>query len=621
MGNEVSRRKLRGIKVHFLLLPGRLRGIKAKEIKKIMKINPSIKRFLSYAKPYRWWIAGATICGLLKYNIPIIFPWILKDVINHLLSTSPPVVSFINRRIIALLLIYILWAFITFFRSYLADQAGQRLIFDLRHELFVHLQRMSIGFYEKRRVGSIASRLLSDITIAQNFVGAAFTNSIMDASSILLISAVIFYMNWRLALVSISIFPIYVTLNKFFKKRILNTSRLAQQKMEEISGQIHEKLEGISTIQAYTREKAEEHHFFNENRTYLLYRIANIKNNALAAAIIGFLTSIAPVLVIWYAAIQVIQGHLTVGELAAFYAYLGMFYQPLNRLTDLNILIANSQSAIERIFEIFNTAPEIIDCPDARDIGRMKGEVQFEHVSFGYDPSCRILKNINLRIPNGSIVALVGRSGSGKSTFVKLMPRFYEVTEGTIRIDGLDIRDFRIISLRRKIAMVPQEPVLFSGSLYENILMGRPNSSEEEVQGAAISANAHDFIIKMSEGYQTDIGEGGVRLSGGQKQRIALARAFLKNAPILILDEATSSLDSESENLIQEALKRLMQGRTTFIIAHRLSTIQSADMIVVFDAGRIAEIGQHSDLLGKCNGIYRRLYEEQFKNISIDHVH
>ncbi len=579
-----------------------------------MKIDPSLRKFLSYAKPYRWWIAGATVCGLLKYNIPILFPWILKDVINHLLATSPPVASYINRRIIALLLIYTFWTLITYYRSYLADQAGQRLIFDLRHELYVHLQRMSLGFYEKRQVGSIASRLLSDIAIAQNFVGAVFTNTLMDASALLLITVVLFMMNWRLALVSIIVFPLYVISNKFFKKRIRTTSRLAQQKMEEISGQVHEKLGGISMIQSYTREKAEEQHFVNENRTYLLYRIANIKNNALALAIIGFLTSIAPILVVWFGAMQVIQKNLTVGELAAFYAYLGMFYQPLNRLTELNILLANSQSAIERIFDLFNTAPEIVNRPNAKEVARVKGEIRFSEVSFGYDSSRMVLRNIDLHIPAGKIVALVGRSGAGKSTFVKLIPRFYDVTEGSITLDGRDIRDYRLISLRRQIALVPQEPILFSGNIYENILMGKEEAGDDEVQTAARLANAHEFIEQLPKGYQTEIGEGGVKLSGGQRQRVALARAFLKDAPILILDEATSSLDSESENLIQEALKRLMEGRTTLVIAHRLSTVQSADTIIVFDEGRIVETGTHAELLLRPDGIYRRLYEEQFKN-------
>lgn len=579
--------------------------------------NRATKKFLSYARPYRWLIIGATIAGLLKYNLPVIFPWILKDVIDYLLKASPPRAAQIHTYMLILVGVFIVWAIVTFYRSYLADQAGQRLIFDLRRELYVHLQRMSLSFYEKRRAGSIASRLLGDINIAQNFVGAAFTNTLMDTSSLVLITVLLFSMNWHLALVSLSIFPLYVILNKFFKSRIRSTSQLAQQKMEEIAGDVQDRLGGISIIQSYTREKAEEQHFFRETRTYLSYRIANIKDNARAAAIIGFLTSVAPVLVVWYAAIQVIQHNLTVGELAAFYAYLAMFYQPLNRLTDLNILLANSQSAIERIFEVFDTSPEIVEKPDAKELRGVEGAIQFRNVCFGYDPAKPILKNINLFIEPGQVVALVGRSGAGKSTFVRLIPRFYDLTDGTISIDGSDIRDVQLKSLRRQIALVPQDPILLSGSVQENILMGKPDASEKDVQQAATSANAHDFIIQLRGGYQCEIGEGGTRLSGGQKQRIALARAFLKDAPILILDEATSSLDSEAENLIQDALERLMQGRTTFIIAHRLSTIQSAKLIVVFDAGRIVEIGSHNELLLKANGLYRRLYSAMYQGDAI----
>lgn len=572
-------------------------------------INPAVKKFLSYTKPYRWWIVGATICGLLKYNIPVLFPWIFKDIIDDLLSTSPHL-SKINHNVLLLLGIYVFWAGITFYRSFLADQAGQRMILDLRQDLFTHLQRMSLSFFERRQVGSIASRLLGDIAIAQNFVGAAFTNTLMDASSLLLITILLFSMNWRLALVAIIIFPLYVVINKIFKKRIRQTSKLAQQKMEEISGQVHEKLGGISIIQSYTREKAEEQQFYKENRTWLNYRLENIKNNALAASIIGFLTSIAPVLVVWYGAMQVMQNRLTVGELTAFYAYLAMFYQPLNRLSELNILLANSQSAIERIYEVFNMSPEISDQPNAREINQVKDQIQFENVDFGYESEQEVLKNINLQIAAGSIVALVGRSGAGKSTFVKLLPRFYDVSRGAITIDGIDIREYHLKSLRRQIALVPQEPVLFSGTIYENILTGKPDASPEEVRVAAISANAFEFIQSLANGFDTEIGEGGVKLSGGQKQRIALARAFLKNAPILILDEATSNLDSESDQLIQEALKRLMRGRTTLIIAHRLSTIQAADMIVVFESGEIVEMGKHTDLLLMVNGIYRSLWSK-----------
>lgn len=575
-------------------------------------INPALKIFLSYVKPYRRLIIIATVCGLLKYNLPLLFPWVFKDVIDHLLSPSSYDATKLHYTMLAMIGLYLFWGVVTYFRSYYADQAGQRLVFDLRHELYVHLQRMSLSFYEKRQVGSIASRLLGDIAVAQNFVGAAFTNTVMDASSLFLIAILLFHMNWRLALVSMAIFPFYVMLNKYFKSQIKHTSKLARQKMEEISGNVHEKLGGISIIQSYTREKAEEKHFFLDNREYLLYQLRHIQHNATAQSVIGFLTSIAPVLVVWFGAMQVIHGHLTVGELTAFYAYLGMFYNPLNRLTELNILLANSQSAMERIFEVFNTSPEIADSPGAQEVGPVKGEIQFFNVHFAYEMSKPVLKNINLQIVSGSTVALVGPSGAGKSSFVKLIPRFYDLSEGKIFIDGRDIRDFTLSCLRRQIATVPQEPILFSGTVYENILFGKPDASEEDVQTAAMSANAHDFIGKLPKGYQTEIGEGGLKLSGGQRQRIALARAFLKNAPILILDEATSSLDSKSENLIQEALKRLMLGRTTIIIAHRLSTIQAADMIVVFDNGEIVETGNHQELLQKPYGLYRQLCEEQF---------
>ncbi|TWU52492.1 putative multidrug export ATP-binding/permease protein [Candidatus Brocadiaceae bacterium B188] len=575
-------------------------------------VNPALKKFLSYIKPYRRLIMIATFCGLLKYNIPLIFPWIFKDVIDHLLSPSSYDVIKLHYTMLAMIGLYMLWAVVTYFRSYYADQAGQRLVFDLRNELYIHLQRMSLSFYEKRQVGSIASRLLGDIAVAQNFIGAAFTNTVMDASSLFLIIFLLFRMNWKLALVSLSIFPFYVVLNKHFKSQIKKTSKLAHQKMEEISGNVHEKLGGISIIQSYTREKAEEKHFFQDNLEYLFYQLRHIQHHAMAQSVVGFLTSIAPVLVVWFGAMLVIYGHLTVGELTAFYAYLGMFYNPLNRLTELNIVLANSQSAMERIFEVFNTSPEIVDRSTAMEIGAVKGDVKFVNVHFAYEMSKTALKDINLQIPAGCTVALVGPSGAGKSTFAKLIPRFYDVTGGEITIDGRDVRDIKLSCLRRHIATVPQEPILFSGTVYENILFGKSNVNEEDIRAATISANAHDFICKLPKGYQTEIGEGGLRLSGGQRQRIALARAFLKDAPILILDEATSSLDSKSENLIQEALKRLMKGRTTIIIAHRLSTIQSADMIVVFDNGEIVETGKHQELLQHPYGHYRQLFDEQF---------
>lgn len=572
-------------------------------------MQDSIRKFLSYAKPYTRLFILATICGVLKYNIPVLFPWILKDIIDLLLQTPPPAPQSIHFKIGLLLILYLFWMVVTYYRSYFADTAGQRMMFDLRHDLYVHLQKMSLGFYERQQIGAITSRLIGDIATAQNFVGGVFTNTIMDLTSLLFITVMLFRMNALLAVVSLSILPFYVILNKTFKKRIRKASHLAQRKLEEMTGEVNEKLKGISLIQAYTYEKVEERRFFKKQRDYLKYRIDGIKNSAAAVSVIGFLTSIAPVLVVWVGSLLVLRNRLTVGELTAFYAYLAMFYQPLNRLTELNLLLANSQSAIERIFEIFKTHPDIQDSPSARQIRSVRGEIVFDHVFFGYEPGRLVLHDISITIEPGTTTALVGPSGSGKSTFIKLIPRFYDVTRGTIYLDGIDIREIELKTLRRQIALVSQDPILFSGNIYENILMGDPDATEEEVIRSAMLANAHEFIMALPEGYQTEIGEGGVKLSGGQRQRIALARSFLKNAPILILDEATSSLDSESESAIQDALEKLMQGRTTIIIAHRLSTIQHADRIVVFHQGRIVEIGTHEMLLSKRGGLYRKLYE------------
>jgi ABC-type multidrug transport system fused ATPase/permease subunit len=578
-------------------------------------LDPALKKFLSYAKPYKWLVLVATICGLLKYNIPVIFPWVFKDIIDYLISNNNPGISFIHNRIIFLFGLFIFWMIITYYRSYLADSAGQHIIFNLRNELYVHLQRMSLSFYEKHQIGSISSRLLGDIAIAQNFIGAAFTNTLMDISAVFLITICMFKMNHRLAIISLSILPLYILFNKLFKTKMRKTSKMSQEKMEEIAGAVHERLRGISIIQSYTREKVEERLFFHKNREYLDFRIANIKNNALTAAVVGFLTSIAPVIVVWYGAIQVLNHSITVGELTAFFAYLGMFYSPLNRLTELNILLTNSHAAIERIYEIFITMPEIKEKQDALDIQKVEGGIIFNNVSFKYNSSGMILKNINISIPHGKTFALVGQSGAGKSTFIKLIPRFYDIAEGQIKIDGINVSDFQLKSLRSHIAIVLQDPILFSGTIKENILIGKPDASDDEIIKAAYSANAFDFISRLPKGFDTDIGEGGMMLSGGQRQRVALARAFLKNAPILILDEATSSLDSESENLIQDALKQLMQGRTTIIIAHRLSTIQAADQIVVFQHGEIVERGKHFELIQKSKSIYKKLYHEQFQKL------
>ena len=575
-------------------------------------IDPTLRRFLGYANPYRAWITGAAICGLLKFTIPLLFPLALKAIIDNLASDRPLPFGNLHGLMLALLAAYAIWAIVAYYRSVLADKASKRMIFDLRYDFYLHLQRLSLGFYEQRQVGAITSRLIGDIATAQNFVGAAFINTIMDLSTLALIAAILFAENWQLALLSLSVLPLYAWLNHRFARRIKDSSKRANDKIEEITGAMHEQLGAMHVMQANTREKTNERRFFDETREHLGYMLNHVHSNALAISLVGSITHIAPVIVIWFGAWQVANGHLTMGGLVAFYAYLGMLYSPLTRLTELNIMLANSRSAMERIFEVFDTAPEILQGTSAQAIEGCRGEVEFKHVTFHYRHGGVALDDVTLHIPAGKTVALVGRSGAGKSTLVKMLPRFYDVTSGSITLDGQDIRGLQLRSLRNQIALVTQEVILFSGTVRDNLLYAKRNATEEEIIAAVVAADAYGFIQKLPGGFEAVIGERGVMLSGGQRQRLALARAFLRDAPILIMDEATSALDSESENAIRRALPRLMRNRTTLVIAHRLSTVQSADQIVVFDQGRVVQQGRHDELMRDREGLYFRLHAEQY---------
>jgi subfamily B ATP-binding cassette protein MsbA len=572
----------------------------------------SLTRFLEYLKPYSLLLFLATAAGIVRYLIPLVMPWTLKILVDDFLQ---PGSTHAHRELHLLMLglcaLYIVYAVISYLRSYLSGLCGHSIIFDLRQKLYLHVQQMSLSFFDRRKIGSVVTHMTSDISAAQNFVGSALINTAMDLICVSAIIVVLFCVHWKLAVVSLIVLPFYGVVNHRLTKRIKAKSRAIHDQMQEISGDLHEQFAAISTIQAFTQEEAEAREFKKQSEKYLDAIMDNLKLQSAALGMTGFLTSLGPILVLWYGAMEVWENQLSVGTLMAFYAYLGMLFQPIQRLTELNITLVNSLAAMDRIFSVFDIYPEVREQPKAFSLQRATGRIQFENVAFSYGGRGPIFSDISLAIPAGTTVALVGPSGAGKSTFVKLIPRFYDVTSGRITIDHKDIRQLTLKSLRQQISIVAQDPILFSGSITENLRYGKPDATDAEIKKAAAAAYADIFIEQLPQGYNTPIGERGIRLSGGQKQRIAIARALLRDTPIVILDEPTSALDAESEELIKQALKRMLEGRTALIIAHRLSTIQHADRVVVIDDGRIVEQGRHEELLQSPSGLYRRYADQQ----------
>lgn len=575
-------------------------------------MSKSLRRFLSYVRPYKLLITAAMACGVVRYLIPLVMPWVLKVLVDDFLG---PVSQHTHRDLHLLMFqltgLYLLYGITSYYRSYLSGLSGHRIIFDLRQKLYLHVQRMSLSFFDRQKIGGVVAHMTSDIAAAQNFVGAALINTAMDLACVGAIIFVLVRIHWPLALVSLSVLPFYALSHHWLHSRIKKKSRAIQDQMQEISGELHEQFSGISTIQSFTQEENQAVEFNRQSRLYLDTVMQNVHLQSIALGVTGFLTAFGPILVLWYGASEVWRHNLSVGTLMAFYAFLGLLYQPIQRLTELNIILVNSLSAMDRIFTVFDTYPEVREPEKPRILGRVKGRIHFENVDFCYVGREPVFAGLSLEIPEGSTIALVGPSGAGKSTIAKLLPRFYDVTAGRITLDGIDIRELSLKNLRQQIAIVSQDPILFSGSIMENLRYGRPEATDAEIYDASRAAFAHGFIQQLPEGYKTEIGERGLRLSGGQKQRLAITRALLKNAPVVILDEPTSALDAESEELIKQALKHMLAGRTAIIIAHRLSTIQHADRVIVIENGKILEQGRHEELLKSPTGLYRRYADRQ----------
>ncbi|MDN4075246.1 ABC transporter ATP-binding protein [Fictibacillus terranigra] len=576
----------------------------------------SIRRYLGFVKPYKKQIGWTIVIGILKFGIPLLIPLILKYVVDNIINghglTSGEKLGKLLWLMGGSFFIFgVLRPPIEYYRQFYAQWVGSKILYDIRDRLYGHIQRLSLRFYSNNKSGEIISRVINDVEQTKDFVITGLMNVWLDMFTIVIAIVIMATMDGWLTIVALAMLPFYGLSVKFFYTRLRGLTKQRSQALAEVQGHLHERVQGMSVIRSFALEDYEQVQFDKRNSHFLNKAMDQTNWNAKTFAVVNTITDIAPLLVIGFAAYRAIGGHISVGEVVAFAGYMDRLYNPLRRLVNSSTTLTQSLASMDRVFEFMDEEYDIKDQPEARELKYVKGELSFNEVYFRYnEDEPHVLKGINLHVEQGQTIALVGMSGGGKSSLVSLIPRFYDVSKGSILLDGEDIRSYKVRSLRDKIGMVLQDNILFSESVKANILMGNPEATDEEVMAAARAANAHEFIMNLPEGYDTKIGERGVKLSGGQKQRVAIARVFLKNPPILILDEATSALDLESEHLIQESLEKLAKDRTTFIVAHRLATITHADRIVVVDNGEIAESGTHLELMEK-RAVYYNLFTVQ----------
>lgn len=565
----------------------------------------SFMRFLPFVRPYlpRMIVAGILVMSVAAINLALLrLAGTLWDVIT---------VRKEGDRMTDLLLFFLglvlLQGLCSMGHSYLTAWVSQRIVADFRRHLFAHLQTLSVSFFATRRTGELLSRLMNDVTVVQSVVTETPIDSAKQLVTFVGGLAFLLAMNWRLCLLIVVLLPLIVLVAKFFGRRLKSLSTSIQDHTAALSTLVEEVVSGIRIVKSFVRTKREEERFaaqIDQTLSLTLHRAAIM---AVFIPVISLLTFSAAAAVLWYGGWQVIEGTVTPGDLFAFVLFAGILIGPFSSAARVFAQVKEAQGATQRVFEILDAQPEIRDRPNARTLLSITGYVQAEHVSFAYDPRQPVLSNLSFDAKPGELIAFVGPTGAGKTTVINLLHRFYDPTEGRITVDGQDLRDVTVESWYRQVALVPQETILFGGTILDNIRYGNLDAGDTAVWEASKAAHAHDFIAALPDGYQTVVGEKGINLSGGQRQRIAIARAILKNPRILLLDEATSSLDTESERLVQEALERLMEGRTTFVVAHRLTTIQRADRILVLDKGRLVEAGTHAELLER-KGLYHYLY-------------
>ena len=571
-------------------------------------------RFLFvFARRYTVVLAVTVLSMLLLVGAQLLIPWIIQQMVAMVTDPERAPMSYaaVNRLALLALAVYVARAVLQFLRSYMAHIAGWGVVAEARKMIYEHLQKLSLRFYADKQTGQIMSRVVNDSDKFELLIAHAMPDVMVNALTLIGVTAVLLTINWKLALLSMVPIPLIIYALRAFARYVRPAFVHRQAELGELNAILQDNISGMREIKAFTREETEANRIRRRIDRYRDSLLHALKMMAIFQPFIQFSSSLGTIVIIYFGGRMIVGESLAVDELVAFFLYLELFYQPLHHLSNSWEQLQESLASADRVQELLDEKPEREkDIPVVNLPPRVAGHIRFEHVYFGYLSSDRVLEDIDLDIPAKSTVALVGPTGVGKSTLASLIPRFYDVKSGRITLDGYDLRDLRLADLRRQISMVLQDVYLFHGTARENILFGREDATEEEMLRAAEIANAHEFISKLPEGYDTIIGERGVKLSGGQKQRLSIARALLKDAPILILDEATSAVDTETEALIQEALERLMAGRTTIIIAHRLSTVRNADQIVVLNDGKIAERGTHSELMRR-QGIYWHLNQVQ----------
>lgn len=564
-------------------------------------------------------VIGESLTDLLE-------PWPLKIVFDYVFGSKrmpewlAGVVGFLgtdkfsilNFAVLAVLVIAVFGALSSYFEKYLTTSVGQWVMHDLRRVLYSHIQRLSLSFHDQKRTGDLISRVTSDIDAVQSLISTVLLGMLVNVLTLCGMIVVMFYLNWTFTLIALGVAPALFLVVYHFTHRIKKASRAVRRKEGEVVNVLQEVLSSIRVVKAFAREDFEQKRFERESLKSVEAALEARRYKAKLPPLVEIIVAAGTCVVLWYGARLVMTGGLTPGELLVFLLYLGKMYKPMRELSKMTDTISKASVGWERIREVLENEQQIRDLPNAKRAPRFKGDIEFDHVEFSYDEAQPVLKDISLKIGAGQLAALVGPTGAGKTTIVSLLPRFYDLTAGRIRIDGADIRQFQSRSLRQQIGFVLQETLLFRTTVAQNIAYGKPEATREEVIQAARLANADEFIEKMPRGYDTMIGERGLTLSGGQRQRITIARAIIRDSPILVLDEPSAGLDAESEQLVFDALANLMEGRTSIVIAHRLATVRRADVIFVVDGGRVVEQGTHEELL-QTGGMYSRLYELQFK--------